>query len=286
MRITSLRVHPVKSTAVRPVASAQLQLRGLAGDRDWVVVDADGTVVTARELHALLGVVADTPGTDPELASDLRLRHPALPDLHLAHPTGPRVRVGLFAHELTGVAAGPEAHAWLRAALGRDDLRLVWCDDPTRRRLNPLHSEPGDHTAYADGYPLTVASEASLARLDQWVREEARARGEEPPAPLPMDRFRPNLVVDGDEPFTEDHWLRVRVGDVVLRRAKPTDRCVITTIDPATLRTGKEPLRTLARHRRHEGKTLFAVHLIPETTGTVSVGDEVEVTVRRDAPGR
>ncbi len=112
----------------------------------------------------MLRVVADTPGTDATLSADLRLRAPGLPDLYLAHPTGPSVRVGLFSHELAGVPAGPEADAWLRAARGRDDLRLVWCDDPTRRRLDPRHSEPVDHTAYADDYPLgPLASGERLA---------------------------------------------------------------------------------------------------------------------------
>ena len=92
-----------------------------------------------------------------------------------------------------------------------------------------------------------------------------------------MARFRPNLVVDGDEPFAEDAWTGVTVGDVRLRLAKPTDRCVMTTIDLASLATSKEPVRTLARHRLVDHKTMFAISLIPETTGTVRVGDPVTV---------
>jgi uncharacterized protein len=278
VQITALGVHPVKSTAIRPLIHAEVLPRGLADDRSWVVVDPDGVVVTAREEHRLLAVTADTPRTAPDVDHDLRLTADGLPPLSLDHPTaGERVRVRLFSRELQGRPAGAEADAWVRAAVGRDDVRLVWCDDPTRRRLNPDFSRPGDHTAYADGYPITLASEASLRRLNDWILEEALERGEEPPAALPMARFRPNLVVDGEEPFAEDAWTGVTLGDVRLRLAKPTDRCVMTTIDLATLATGKEPLRTMARHRLVDHKTYFAISLIPETTGTVKVGDPVTI---------
>lgn len=275
MQLTGLATHPVKSTAIRPLAGADVSPRGLADDRSWVVVDTDGVIVTAREEHGLFAVTADTPRTDADVRHDLRLRADGLPDLSLGHPVGDRVRVRLFSQKLQGVPAGDEADAWLRTALGRDDVRLVWCDDPTRRRLNPEFSRPGDHTAYADGYPVTLASEASLRRLNDWIVEGALERGEEPPEPLPMERFRPNLVVDGDEPFAEDSWTGVRVGDVDFRIAKPTDRCVMTTIDLASLATGKEPIRTLSRHRQWDHRTWFAISLVPESSGTIRLGDPV-----------
>lgn len=277
MHLTSLAVHPVKSAALRRLAAAEVQRRGLVDDRSWVVVDGEGVLVSAREEHGLLAITPDTPRTDPTLARDLRLSAPGLPDLVLDEPDGPLVRARVHSQELEGVPAGDGADAWLRAALGREDVRLVWCDDPTRRRLNPAYSSPGDHTAYADGYPVTLASEASLRRLDDWIAEGALDRGEEPPPRLSMDRFRPNLVVDGAEPFAEDLWATVTVGDVRFRLAKQADRCVITTIDLDSLTTGKEPIRTLARYRLFDQKPMFAVFLIPETTGTIRVGDPVTV---------
>ena len=277
MLLTSLNIHPVKSTAIRAVASAEVTPGGLDGDRTWVIVDAEGVLVSAREQHSLFAITADTPTTDPSLTSALRLRAADLPDLLVDVPTGELVRARVHEQELQGIPAGPQVDAWLRKAVGRDDLRLVWCDDPTRRTLNPAHSRPGDHTAYADGYPVTIATEASLRQLNDWITEGALGRGEEPPAPLPMERFRPNIVVDGDSPFAEDDWTSVQVGHVRFRVAKPTDRCVMTTIDLETLQTSKEPIRTLARHRLVDHKTLFAVNLIPETTGRISVGDAVTV---------
>ncbi len=143
------------------------------------------------------------------------------------------------------------------------------CTCTGRGRSNPAHARPGDATAFADAYPVTLASTASLGRLDDWVGETARDdRGEEPMGALAVERFRPNLVVDGDlDPFEEDRWQRVQVGAVVLRVVKPVDRCVMTTLDPTTLEGGHEPIRTLARHRRWDGATWFAVQLVPESRG-------------------
>ncbi|GAA1449987.1 MOSC domain-containing protein [Mycobacterium cookii] len=274
MRLVRLNVHPLKSAAIRPVGSAAVLARGLVDDRSWMLVGPDDRLVSARELPALFRVVADTPATDPTVSSALRLRAVGHRDLAVDLPGGPEVLVHLFSLDLPATPAGPEADAWLRDVLGTD-VRLVWCHDPTRRRLQPGFSSPADHTAFADSFPVTVASLASLRRLDDWILERALEEGEEPPEPLPVERFRANLVVDGDEPFAEDRWAEVRVGEVRFRVAKPVGRCVMATLDPATLRTAKEPTRTLARHRLVDGRTLFAAHLVPLAEGTIRVGDEV-----------
>jgi uncharacterized protein YcbX len=274
VRLVRLNVHPLKSAAIRPVGSADVLARGLADDRSWMLVGPDGRVVSAREVPALFRIVADTPATDPTVSSALRLRAAGHPDLDVDRPTGPEVPVHLFSLDLPARPAGPEADTWLCDVLG-SDVRLVWCHDPARRRLQPGFSSPGDHTSFADSFPVTVASLASLRRLHDWILERALEVGEEPPEPLPVERFRANLVVDGDEPFAEDHWGEVRVGEVRFRVAKPVGRCVMATLDPATLRTAKEPTRTLARHRLVDGKTLFATHLVPLDEGRIRVGDEV-----------
>lgn len=276
-RVTGLGIHPVKSTAIRPVGSAHVLPWGLDGDRRWMVVDASGTLVSARELRTLFTIVADTPATVPGLAVPLRLRAPGLEALDVVEPETDLVDVRLHSHDLRARPAAAETHDWIRAATGRDDLALVWCDDPARRALNPEHAQPGDHTGFADGYPVTLASLSSLARLNDWITEGALERGEDAPEPLPIARFRPNVTIDGADPFAEDDWVRVRIGEVAFRVVKRVDRCVMTTIEPATLDGGKEPIRTLARHRLVDHKTLFAVNLIPETTGRISVGDEVTV---------
>ena len=277
VELRSLAIHPVKSTAIRHLQQAEVRPWGLAGDRRWMVVDGAGVLVTAREVHELLRITADTPETVPAAPRALRLSADAHEPLDLDEPASDLVPVRLHGHDLLARPAD-EASAWIRSVLGRDDLRLVWCDDPTRRALNPSHSHPGDHTGFADGYPVTLASLDSLARLNDWIAEGALLRGEEPDPPLPVERFRPNLVVAGADAFAEDGWTRVQIGEVRFRKAKDVDRCVMTTISLHDLSTGKEPIRTLARHRQWDGKTWFAIQLIPETTGTITVGDAVEVS--------
>ncbi len=274
IRLDGVHLHPVKSTAVRPVLLGDVEPWGLAGDRRWMVVDATGECVTAREEHRLFSVVADTTATDPALFSALRLTAPGIEPLDVDVPEGPALPVTVHGRGLEGTVAPAAAGAWFGAVLGRDDLRLVHVRTP--RALNPSHGRPGEATAFADAYPLTLASAASLRRLHEWLAETALEQGEQPAAPLAVERFRPNLVVDGDlEPFEEDGWRRVHVGSVQLRAVKPVDRCVMTTVDPITLQRSHEPIRTLARHRKWDGATWFAVQLVPESRGVVRVGDEV-----------
>lgn len=285
-RVVGLNLHPVKSCAIRPVAVATVERAGFAGDRRWMVVDSDGKLVSAREEHRLFSIVPDTAETSSAVTQGLRLRAPDVDDLLVSSAPGPEISVRLHRHGLSGSLVSREADEWVSTVVGRSGLRLVRCPDPTARALNPDFSAEGDHTAYADGYPVTLASRASLARLNEWIAQGAVERGDEAPPPLPMERFRPNVVIDGDlEAFVEDSWSRVRLGGVSFRVAKAVDRCVMTTIDLADLETGKEPIRTLARHRRWDGATWFAIHLIPDGTGEVHVGDEVLVDqVRRSRP--
>jgi uncharacterized protein YcbX len=271
--VTRVRLYPVKSLAGVDVATADVEPWGLRGDRRWMVVDASGAVLTARERHALLTVRAT-----PDDEGGVTLGADGSASVHVRPPTGPAdVPVGIS--RLTrATAAGPAADRWLSDVLA-EPVRLVWLDDPTRRPLSPEHGgRPGDPLSLADAGPLLLTSMSSLAQLDVWMREEAAGRGEPEPAALDMRRFRPNVVVDGDlEPFVEDSWRSLRLGDVTYRFAEQCDRCVMTTLDPETARGGKEPLRTMARHRRWDGVTWFGVRLAPTSGGTLAVGDEVTV---------
>lgn len=274
-RLSGLHIHPVKSMAIRSLTSSEVQFRGLVDDRSWVVVDAEGHLVSAREFPALFSVEADTPLTAPGLTHPLRLRAPGRSDLMVEVPVAPLGSVVMFGHTVAGTEAAPQVQHWLREALGRDDLSLLWCHDPASRSLDPTYAAPDDYTAYADGYPLTLANESSLDQLNDWIVAGAAERGEEPPVPLGMERFRPNLVVRGVPAFEEETWQRVRIGEVTFRVTHPSARCVMTTVDPKTLERGKEPIRTLARHRRVGSKVRFSVNLIPDNTGTLCLGDEV-----------
>ena len=196
-------------------------------------------------------------------------------------------------HSRQGYArlAAEEVNDWLSDRIAMP-VRLVWQDDPTVR---PLAEDKGgirgEHLSLADAGPLLLASEASMAQLNAWIQadtdlpdlpdvpdlEHADLRtGTGASMALDMVRFRPNVVIDGDEPFAEDAWPTVRIGNLKFRTTMLCDRCVMTTIDPVTLASGKEPIRTLARHRRWDHKTWFGTRLVPLETGTICVGDAVE----------
>ena len=277
LRVVSLHVHPVKSLAGVSPAEATLDERGIGGDRRWAVVAPDGAKVTAREEHSLLGL-----RSEPLPGGDVRLLDASGAALDVARPVDAEpVPVG-FSGQSLARPAGAEADTWLTARVGRA-LRLVWQDEHTVRPVRPdLGGEDGDRNSLSDAAPLHVTTDASLARLNDWLLETALERGEQPRDPLAHDRFRPNVVVDGDEPFAEDAWRHVTIGAVPFRATMVCDRCVMTTIDRTDLTTAKEPIRTLARHRRWEGATWFGIRLtpvLPVAAGAVlRVGDAVVVS--------
>lgn len=275
MRLTSLHRYPLKSARVEDLDRAVVEPWGLVGDRRWMVVDAEGDFVSAREARRLLAVDARLTDTG------LRLTAPGVEPFEVVRPDGfSQVPVQLWKSEFTAAEA-PEASVWLSHVLGHR-ARLVYLDDPTRRAINAMHARPGDSVTFADGYPLLVTTEASLATLNEAIVENGSD-------PVPMSRFRPNLVVDGANAWSEDDWRRVRVGEATFRAVKGCARCVITTLEAdhgtGEIAHGKEPLRTLARTRRFGGKAWFGVNLIPDTPGAlVRLGDEVEV-LEAAAPG-
>jgi uncharacterized protein YcbX len=239
-------------------------------------VDETGETVTAREHPRMLLV-------RPRLVDGgLLLRAPDLDDLFVPVPDGPPVDVTVFDGPPFAVrAADAGAHAWFSKVVGTP-VRLVYQDDPRRRSTNPDYTAAGDCVSFADGYPLLLATEESLAALNELI-----AAGRYPEqGPLPMRRFRPSVVVAGAPAWDEDHWRRVRIGAAVFRAVKGCDRCVITTTDPDSARLGKEPLASLAKHRRWDGRAWFAMNLVPDNPGaTIKLGDEVEILQRDESDG-
>ncbi len=270
LHVTDVWRYPVKSCRGERLVSAAVEPWGLAGDRRWMVVDADGAQVTAREYPQMVLVT-------PRLGDGLiTLSSPGLPDLAVPVPAGgDLVPVSVWASQLAAAPAGDEAAAWLGKVIG-EPVRLVYLDDPTRRAPNPDYSRDTDRVSFADGYPLLLTSEESLDALNGWIAEGPRAAE----GPVPMRRFRPSVVVSGAPAWAEDGWRRLRIGPVTFRVAKGCDRCVFTTIDPDTAARGHEPLFALARHRRWDNKVWFGVNLIPDDPdpgALISPGDPVAV---------
>jgi uncharacterized protein YcbX len=259
----------VKSCRGHAVDRALVERAGLAGDRRWMLAHPDGTMATARTLPRLVLVASVV---EPD---GLSVTAPGMDPLHVPTPgpAAPRTDVRVHAWDTAGVRAGDEADAWFSRLTGTP-LRLLHLDDPERRRPNPEFSEPDDRVSFADGFPLLLTSEESLAALNRHVADGPNAHE----GPVSMVRFRPNVVVSGFPAWAEDGWRRIRIGDAGFRVARGCARCVLTTVDPDTAETGREPLASLARHRRVDRKVWFGQNLIPDDPGaTIGVGDRVEV---------
>nr|WP_281497197.1 MOSC domain-containing protein [Ornithinimicrobium sp. F0845] len=261
-----MRIYPVKSLAGDSVDEAVVEPWGLEGDRRWGLVDEAGEKVTAREVHALLGLRAEQVDEDT-----IRIHDGAGDSILVDTPLG--LGPVPVSHSRQGFAnpADEDVNWWIAERVGQP-LRLIWQEDPQVRRVSGAHGGlDGDVLSLADAGPLLMVSERSLDQLREWI---GPAWADEDPA-TSMIRFRPNVVIDGSEPFAEDRWPTVRLGDVEFRTAEPCDRCVMTQIDPFTLTTGREPIATLARHRKWDGKTWLGTRLVPLGDGVLRVGDEV-----------
>ncbi|NEB41336.1 MOSC N-terminal beta barrel domain-containing protein [Streptomyces sp. SID14515] len=270
--LRSVHIHPVKSLASRACDTVAVEPWGLDGDRRWMLIDKASRAVTQRQQPSMARISAEMlPGGGVALSAP---GHPTLP---VATPQpGRTLTVELHRDTLEVAEAPGDAHDWLSAVLGTE-VRLVHLDDPAHRRpVDPLFGRPGDVVSFADGYPLLLTTTASLAALNALVAEGDRPEE----GPLPMDRFRPNVVIGGTEAWAEDDWRRIAVGEVVFTVAKPCGRCVITTTDQHTAERGREPLLTLARHRRFGKQLVFGQNLIPEGTGVIRVGDPVRILDR------
>ncbi|MGW0825718.1 MOSC domain-containing protein [Streptomyces sp. NPDC002845] len=265
----SIHVHPLKAARGFAPDEAVVEPWGPAGDRRWVLIDDTGKVITQRP-HPRMALAAAEPLAGGGIVLSAPGREPLA--VGVPEPTGTTV-VEIWRDKVEGVLADAEAHAWCSGYLGTE-VRLVHLDDPaTRRPVDPEYAREGETVSFADGYPLLLTTAASLDALNSLI-----ARGDHPDeGPLPMNRFRPNVVVAGTDAWAEDGWRRIAIGEVAFRVAKMCGRCVVTTTDQGTAERGREPLRTLGRHRRFGDKLVFGQNLVPESVGTIRVGDPVEI---------
>ncbi len=271
-QLTALHVYPVKSCAGIAVNDALLVETGLDLDRAWMVVDEHGDMLTQRTLPRLALVQPSLKG------GEMVLRAPGMLALHVRLDTvEAATRVRVWDDIVKAYDMGALAAQWFSDFIGRaaGPLRLVRFD-PEQQRLADPHwtGELQAETAFADGFPLLVANSASLADLNQRLA----ARGV---AAVTMQRFRPNLVLDGLQPYDEDHIDEIGIdttdGPVRLRLVKPCVRCTIPNVDPATAATGHEPGDTLASYRadpRVKGGITFCVNAVVAEGGgrTLRVG--------------
>ena len=278
-RIERLFVYPVKSCAGIEVQEALLTETGLDLDRAWMVVDAQGEFVTQRELPRMALV-------QPKLrGSEVVLRAPGMLALHLRVDTVEEpVRVQLWGEEVPAYDMGAVAAQWFTDFLGQP-LRLVRFD-PEHRRLSNLKWTGGVEAAnqFSDGYPVLLASTASLAQLNAKLAAQGRE-------PVGIERFRPNIVLEGIEAHDEDRLDLLRIaadeGEAQLRAVKPCGRCPIPNIDPATAQVDTVVTDTLQGYRRNEvlgGAVAFGMNAIvlEGEERTLRLGQEIAATWKFD----
>lgn len=273
MIVTELHVYPVKSCRGIAIETAEVGRMGIRYDRQWMFVDEEGMFL-AQRADATVGVEARTLCLIRTAFVDgtLRLTAPDMPplDVPLDGRDGPAMDVQVWDARTTGIDQGDEAAAWAGEFLSRERpgaYRLV----RMRNDVTRLPSKGDSALAFADGYPFLIISEASLADLNRRLAE-----------PLPMNRFRPNIVLGECEPYQEDRLDRLRIGAVELEGMSLCPRCPIPTTNQDTGERSKEPLRTLATYRRMDRGVMFGRNFNHHTVGRIAVGDPVRALTMRE----
>jgi uncharacterized protein len=267
--LSAINIYPVKSLGGIALREAKVEPRGLQYDRRWLLVDEEGMALTQRDYPRMAlcsvrlraeGLEVSAPGTEP-LLIPFRLKD-----------SQPTITVKIWKSVCEARLVGEFADAWFGQFLGAS-CRLVYMADETRRAVNPVYAVKDDIVSFADGYPFHLLGESSLEDLNGRLDSQ-----------LPMNRFRPNFIVSGSLAYDEDGWRRVRIGENLFHVVKPCERCTVTTIDQAQgVRTGQEPLKTLARYRAVNQNLLFGQYLIADgEDGILRVGDRLQVVERRN----
>jgi uncharacterized protein YcbX len=262
LTVSELYIYPIKSLGGISVPSAVLTDRGFEYDRRWMLVDADHRFLSQRELPrmALLQVQLQ------EQRLLIRHKHGEGPPLLIpAEPTGESCRVSVWDDECDAQWVDGHADVWFSQMLSLP-CRLVYMPDTSRRPVDPEYAHRQEVTSFSDAFPLLVIGQASLDDLNTRLS-----------LPLPMDRFRPNIVFTGGTPYQEDTMQRFQIAGISFFGVKPCARCKITMTDQQTGQVGKEPLRTLNGYRSRNNKIYFGQNLLFEGMGKISVNDRVVI---------
>jgi uncharacterized protein YcbX len=270
LSVSEIFIYPIKSLGGISVTSAMVTPRGLQFDRRWMLVDADQVFITQRE-HPQLALYRVFIHDD-----GLLVQHKS---------TGESIRIPFYpqADELLIVrvwqdlcsarVVSPEADTWFSQQLGFP-CRLVYMPDEARRAVDREYAFHDEITGFSDAFPFLLIGQASLNDLNRRLEE-----------PLPINRFRPNIVFTGGDAFEEDRLEEFTIGQVRFFGVKPCSRCAITTTNQETAVRGKEPLKTLAGYRMWNNKIYFGQNLLHKGEGWIKVGDEMEVVRKREVRG-
>ncbi len=264
MRVSKINVFPVKSLKGISVKSALVEERGLKNDRRFMLIDEKRTFITQREFPILARF--ETQFNDDGFVVSFDDEQMLIPN---EIDSSEKINVKIWKSTAKALVCNQQLNDWFSDKL-KINTRLVFMPDDSKRIVSPFYSirKFKDIVSFADGYPVLLIGDESLADLNSKLETQ-----------VPMNRFRPNLVVSGSEAFAEDSWKRIKIGKTIFRLMKPCARCVMTTIDQTKgEKQGTEPLKTLASYRTKNGKVMFGQNLIAENFGEIiNIGDEIEI---------
>ena len=262
--ISQLYIYPVKSLGGIAVKDAMVTERGLQNDRRFMLVDENNQFLTQREhqMMALLrtGIEHNELIVYQKHNPAEKLRLPLVPE-----PTSLTSMVNVWDDWCEGQYISEEADKWFSKKLNFS-CRLVYMPESSRRKVDSVYARNHDITSFSDGYPVLLISQSSLDDLNSRMEEA-----------LPMNRFRPNIVITGTHPFEEDTMEQFSINEIDFYGVKLCARCVVTTTNQDTGDTGKEPLKTLAQFRRIDNKVLFGQNVLCDGEGAIRVGDEIKI---------
>ncbi len=260
MKLSAINKYPVKSLKSVSLLSALVDDFGIVNDRRWMLVDEAGKFITQRK-HPILGIISVE-----ERDASLRFNHASASLLDVSFNVFlDSIKVSVWGDEVSALIADGVTNDWFSCIVGIK-ASLVYMPDSAFRQVDRAFADYDQRVGFADGFPLLLISEGSLSDLNNRLA-----------LPVPMSRFRPNLVISGCEAYAEDQWRKIKIGGVEFDLVKPCSRCIMTTIDESTLKYGKEPLKTLAGYRRNEFGVCFGQNIVHQNTGLLQVGDSVEL---------
>lgn len=258
IEVSQLAIYPLKSAKGLSLHQLTLGAKGPNHDRRWMVVDENNRFLTQRQYPKMcLLETSIQHGT-------LNLSAPGF-DTITVRETNNTSEVKVWNDAVDANDCGDHAAQWITAFLGIKS-RLVYMPDSTSRLVDTNYAKQNETVGFADGFPLLLISEASLDNLNSKLTDTIK-----------MERFRPNLVVKGCEPHAEDNWKTIKISGITFSLVKLCSRCVIPSIDPATSDKQPEILRTLMTYRKFDNAIYFGQNVIYKQTGTINVGDTVEV---------
>jgi len=258
INLSELSIYPVKSCGEISLDQAMLSPFGLEFDRRWMLIDKQGIMLTQRK-HARMCLIHSSLSN-----GQLTMNAPGMAALDI-HATDKKTQATVWEDTCSAFDCGDDASHWFSTFLNTA-ARLVYFPDDEQRQVDLDFAKPGDITAFSDGFPYLLISQASLDDLNSRLQ-----------TPVEMARFRPNLVVTGSDAFAEDQWKRIRIGNIEFSLVKPCSRCAIPSINPATAEKTAELLKTLASYRLRDKKIFFGQNVIAHSSGILEVGMPVEV---------